>query len=140
MTVSVIIPIFNSAQYLDKCLKSVVNQAGVDMEILCINDGSTDSSIEIINNWVRQDSRIYRYTNERNMGLSYCRNLGVEKANGEYILFLDSDDYIDNHILEKLVNRIKKDKLDMLGFGYIEEKDNIFKYINSACKHNMVFS
>lgn len=114
-SVSVIIPVFNVEQYLRECLDSVVNQTLKDIEIICVNDGSMDNSLEILEEYARNDSRI-RIINQINRGLSAARNVAVETANGEYILFLDSDDYIEKNTCELLYQKATMNNLDLLFF------------------------
>ena len=87
--VSVIIPVYNTEKYLEECLNSVENQTLEDIEIICVNDGSTDKSLEILNNHANKDSRI-KVISQENGGLSHARNTGMKIAKGEYITFLDS--------------------------------------------------
>lgn len=102
--ISIIIPIFNSSKYLKNCLDSIINQSYKDLEILCIIDGSTDNSIDIIKQY--EDSRIVTYSLSKNHGLSYARNYGLDRANGKWILFVDSDDQLNttNNEISLLVN------------------------------------
>ena len=93
VNISVIIPIYNVEKYLDECIKSICNQTFTNFEIIAINDGSTDSSLSIIEMYASKDSRI-RIINQRNEGVSAARNKGLKEARGTYILFIDSDDYI----------------------------------------------
>ena len=99
--VSVIIPVYNTSKYLDKCIDSLVNQTLDDIEFIMVNDGSTDNSKEIIEKWVKKDKRIKLY-NKENGGQASARNLGLTKAEGEYIAFLDSDDYISYDMYKTL--------------------------------------
>lgn len=99
--ISVIVPIYNVEQYLDICIKSVIAQTYTNLEILLINDGSTDCSEEICLKWVGLDNRII-YVHKKNETLGPTRNLGIQMARGEYIAFVDSDDWIDNKFIEKL--------------------------------------
>ncbi|MCJ7934334.1 MAG: glycosyltransferase [Chryseobacterium sp.] len=91
--ISVIVPCYNQAIYLDECLKSVMNQAHINWECIIVNDGSTDNTEEVAKKWAEKDSR-FHYIYKKNGGLSSARNAGLEKASGEYIQFLDSDDMI----------------------------------------------
>ena len=100
--VSVIIPVYNLEKYLKQCLESVVSQTLKDIEILCVNDGSTDSSLEILEEYASRDTRI-RIINQENHGAGNARNTGLNIAAGEYLYFLDGDDYIENKTLELLV-------------------------------------
>lgn len=104
--ISIVIPIFNSEKYLLECLNSVLNQSFSDFEVLCINDGSIDRSKEICEQYVRKDKR-FRLYNQKNAGVSVARNLGIEKAQGEYLCFVDSDDVIAKDFLWNLLDRIQ---------------------------------
>ncbi len=113
--VSVIIPVYNVEKYLKDCLDSVINQTLKDIELICVNDGSTDNSLNILREYADKDNRIV-VLNQENRGLSVARNIGVENALGEYLYFLDSDDKIRLCALEKLYNLAMKEKLDVLYF------------------------
>lgn len=104
--VSVIIPVYNVENYLAECLDSVLGQTVQDLEILCINDASIDSSPVIMQEYADKDSRIRVLQNNRNQGLAYTRNRGLEAATGEYILFVDSDDFIDRELIETVITKI----------------------------------
>lgn len=114
--ISVIIPIYNSEKYLRECLDSVVNQSYKNLEILLINDGSTDSSLEICRGYANQDSRV-RVINQKNGGEAIARNKGLCTASGEFVLFVDSDDLLLPRICEKAACEIKE--CDVLIFDYI---------------------
>jgi CDP-glycerol glycerophosphotransferase len=113
--VSVIIPVYNTAPWLDECLNSVVNQTLRDIQIICVNDGSTDNSPDILRNHAAADPRIV-VIDQENQGLSVARNVGLEIATGEYIHFLDSDDVLDAHALEECHRLATADHLDCLAF------------------------
>ena len=106
--VSVIVPVFNSENYLEKCLDSILSQTLNDIELILINDGSTDNSLSIIKNYSRKYSNII-YKSKKNEGQAIARNIGIEMATGEFICFVDSDDYIENTMLEKLYKIAKRD-------------------------------
>ena len=110
--VSVIIPVYNVEQYLRECLDSVVNQTLKDIEIICVNDGSTDNSLVILEEYAAKDERI-KIVNKENGGLSSARNCAIPLARGEYIGFVDSDDWIDLDFYEKLYNTAKKYKAEI---------------------------
>ncbi len=114
--VSVIIPIYNVENYLAECLDSVINQTFQDIEIICIDDASTDHSIEILREYAHGDSRITILQNECNRRQAYARNRGLDQASGEYILFVDSDDYIEKDLVMKAF--AKADGVDMVCFDY----------------------
>lgn len=104
--ISVIIPIYNSEKYLKKCLDSIINQTLKDIEIICVNDGSTDNSLKILQKYKEKDDRIQIF-NIKNHGAAYARNLGIKNAIGEFIGFCDSDDYVDNKYFETLYSYSK---------------------------------
>lgn len=101
MKVSIIVPVYNAEKYLEKALNSLVSQTLIDIEIICVNDGSTDSSLEILEKFAKLDERIVVVT-QPNSGQSSARNVGLKLAKGEYIGFLDADDWLDVDALEKL--------------------------------------
>lgn len=117
--ISVIVPIYNVEPYLRKCLDSVIEQTYKDLEILLIDDGSTDRCGKIGDEYEKQDNRITVFHTE-NRGLSAARNLGIANANGEYLYFIDSDDWIDEDLLEKAIKKIGD--ADILCFSKYEGK------------------
>lgn len=110
--ISVIVPVYNSEKTLDRCLNSILNQTFSDFEIIIVNDGSFDNSIKVIQKFVEKDSRI-KLINQVNKGLGAARNIGIKNAKGKYIACVDSDDYIDFEMLEKMYNSIELQKSDM---------------------------
>ena len=99
--ISVIVPIYNSEKYLDNTIKSIINQTYKNLEIILVDDGSTDKSYEICKKYQKKDNRIKLF-HQKNKGVSSARNKGIENSNGEYITFIDSDDLIDKRMYEKL--------------------------------------
>lgn len=118
--VSVIIPVYNVEKYLNQCLESVCNQTYKKLEIILVDDGSTDKSLEIEKKWQKKDSRII-LLNQKNKGSGPARNLGLKKATGKYVMFVDSDDWIDLEMVDDLINQIIKNKVDFLSTGMVEE-------------------
>ena len=114
--ISIIVPVYNTAQYLKKCLDSLVNQTHKNIEIICVNDGSTDSSPIILNDFSIGDSRV-RIIHQENQGVSHARNAGIEASNGQYILFVDADDYIEKNTCKKLLDTVKQSNADIVIFG-----------------------
>jgi len=112
LLVSIIIPVYNTEDYLKQCLDSLVNQSLENIEIICINDGSTDNSLNILQDYAAKDSRI-KIIDKKNEGQSVARNMGFKEASGEYIAFVDSDDYIDLDAYEKLYEFAQKHDNDM---------------------------
>ena len=121
--VSVIIPVYNNEKYLKECLESICNQTLSDIEIICVNDGSEDGSLKIIEEYKKKDDRII-LINQDNLGVSAARNNGLKIATGEYIGFVDSDDYVDEDYYEKLYNAAKQNDFDIAVAGIIRFKDN----------------
>ena len=115
IAVSVIIPVYNVEKYLAECLDSVISQDIQDMEIICVNDGSTDSSGEILKTYARKDDRI-KVVSQENKGLSSARNIGIEYAKGEYLLFLDSDDCLAEFVLKELYETAQGEDVEILTF------------------------
>ena len=115
--VTVVLPIYNVEEYLDRCIKSIVNQSYRKLEIILIDDGSPDNCPELCDAWARKDSRI-KVIHKKNAGLGYARNTGIDNATGEYICFFDSDDYISLDAIEKVVMLAKSSKADIINFGF----------------------
>lgn len=123
--VSVIIPVYNVEKYLKQCLDSVVNQTLQDIEIICVNDGSTDNSLKILEEYAQKDNRIIIISQE-NQGQSVARNIALEKATGEYVGFVDSDDYIDSNFYEELYRHAKKNNTDIACGEIYKPNENCF--------------
>lgn len=123
--VSVIIPIYNTEQYLDECIGSVTGQTYRDLEIILINDGSTDGSGELCRKWEKSDQRI-RYIEKQNEGQGTARNLGIALATGEYILFVDSDDYLDRDLIHKAHDYISGQEADICVFAHYGVGDKTY--------------
>lgn len=115
--VSVVIPIYNVEKYLRQCLDSVVNQTLRDIEIICVNDGSTDSSLDIINEYAARDNRII-IINKKNTGYGNSMNIGFDKATGEYIGIIESDDYAEANMFEYLYSQAQNSDLDVIKSSY----------------------
>ncbi|WP_405294779.1 glycosyltransferase family 2 protein [Methanobrevibacter sp.] len=120
--ISVIVPVYNTEKYLRECLDSVVNQTFRDIEIICINDGSTDSSLDILNEYEKLDDRISVFSQD-NSGLSITRNNGMKISKGKYIYFMDSDDYLELTAFEELYTISERDDLDLLVFKLMNFDD-----------------
>ena len=125
--VSVIVPVYNVEKYLKDCLNSVINQTLEDIEIICVNDGSTDNSLAILEDYAKKDSRI-KIINQKNKGLSGARNTGMKHVQGEYILFLDSDDWLKEDALSELYWSHLDDNLDMLFFQTVDYYEEDGRY------------
>ncbi len=113
---SIIIPVYNVENYLSRCLDSVVNQTLLDIEIICVNDGSKDNSDRILKQYANLDDRI-KIIEKENGGLSSARNAGMKIARGDYICFLDSDDYVEKFFCERLYKEVLENNPDIIVFG-----------------------
>lgn len=112
--ISIVVPVYNSEKWIKRCVDSLINQSFSDIEILLINDGSADGSLEIMREYEKKDSRV-RVFDKKNEGVSRTRNLGIREARGQYIQFVDSDDYLEPDTCEKLYNLIEGCDLAMCG-------------------------
>ena len=128
MQFSIIIPVYNTEKYLTKCLESVLKQNFEDYEILVVNDGSTDSSKDILKEFQCKNSKI-KIFNQLNRGLGGARNTGIVNAQGEYLLFLDSDDYLAENAIYILDKYIRRNNPDILAFdcNLTDVNDNIIQ-------------
>ena len=122
--VSVIVPVYNVENYIEKCLDSLVKQTIEDIEIIIVNDGSKDNSIKIINKYIEQYKEKIVYLEKENGGLSDARNYGLPYAKSEYIAFLDADDYVEYDMYEKMYNIAKKENSDMVECDFFWEYPN----------------
>lgn len=117
--ISIIVPIFNAEEYLQQCLDSLINQSYQDIEIICVNDSSTDNSLSILQSY-SYDSRVKIILKE-NEGVSLARNRGLEEAQGDYIMFVDADDWIDLKTCEIVLDEMEKENADVVMWSYIRE-------------------
>ena len=111
--ISIIIPIYNAEKYLNKCINSIIIQSLKEIEIICVNDGSTDNSLNILEDFKKKDKRI-RIINQNNSGASKARNIAIKNAKGKYCLNIDSDDWIEQEYLKDIYERAERDNLDIL--------------------------
>lgn len=128
--VSVIIPVYNAEKFLKYCLNSVINQTYNNLEIILINDGSIDNSLDVCNEYTKKYKNIKLFT-QKNAGVSSARNLGIKKSSGEFLAFVDSDDYVNPYFIEKLVNLITKENVDLAASGIIKVPDYNYSKIYS---------
>ena len=117
---SIIVPVYNTSNYIDKCINSILNQTYKNFEIIIVNDGSTDNSVEILEKY--KSNKKIKIINQKNKGLSGARNRGIKEASKDYILFIDSDDYIEETLLETLNKTIKNE--DIIRFQAQEVNEN----------------
>ena len=124
--ISIIVPVYNAEKYIKRCIESILNQTYSNIELILINDGSEDGSLEIINDYERTDQRII-VVNQENSGVSEARNAGINMSRGEFIGFVDADDYIEPDMYERLYNTISEEAADIVCCGY-EQKYKDFCY------------
>lgn len=143
-TVSIIIPVYNIEKYIENCLESVISQSFSQLEIICIDDGSTDSSAQKIKEISSKDNRII-YIHQKNAGVSAARNAGLDAATGKYIFFLDGDDYLHPQAIDILLDCAEKTKADMVCANYKITQDltarheALTTYNNSFVDFNTLF-
>lgn len=118
--VSVIVPVYNAEKYLEKCMNTICNQTLKEIEIICVNDGSTDGSLLILNQYAERDSRIQVFS-QKNQYAGTARNHGMEHAQGKYLAFLDADDYYEPDMLEKMYNKAEKENSDVVICRYVRD-------------------
>ena len=119
---SIILPVYNVEKYLKECLNSLVNQTFTDFEAICINDGSTDNSLEILNEYANKDCR-FKVFSQENQGQGVARNYAIDIATGDYLLFVDPDDYIDLNALELINNQFQQADVDIVHFDFYQFKE-----------------
>lgn len=138
MLISLIIPVYNVEKYLSKCLDSLIQQTYGNIEIICINDGSTDNSLQILENYANKDCRI-KIINQQNQGVSVARNVGIDNATGEYILFIDSDDWLELDAIKILYKNVKNTNIDILSFNFNMITKNYIKKVFAPLNNNNKF-
>lgn len=138
--VSIVLPIFNVRDYLERSLNSLLTQNFIDFEVLCVNDGSTDDSSSVIQKYVDLDSRFKRL-DKPNGGLSDARNYGLKFVKSPYVMFLDSDDYFEPNMLELAMTRMTQDKLDLVVFDYqqVFDESKIKEHIHIPFEQNIIY-
>ncbi len=147
--VSVIVPVYNAQDFLDRCIDSIVKQTYTNLEIILVDDGSLDKSCEMCDKWAQNDSRI-KVIHQENSGAGYARNTGVQNSNGEYVCFVDSDDSLDVTAIKKCIDSIQKYGSDtaLFGLSHINgesnERHNISKdklfYDKEAVREELIAS
>ena len=129
--ISVIIPVYNTEKYIEKCLESLAKQTMQDFEVIVVNDGSTDNSEKVIKDYKKNSNLDIKYLEKENGGLASARNYGVEYASGKYISFLDSDDYLDEDLYKNLEKYMDED-IDLIKFKMktVDEKGNVIEKLD----------
>lgn len=140
MKVSILTPVYNTAQFLPQCIESVLAQSYADWQLLCVNDGSTDGSLDILNRYASADSRIVVLENATNRGAAYSRNLALKYATGDIIMMLDSDDWIATDFLQTVVGEFEANpKADCVLFDVIKHYPNgeEREFVNRVNRHTL---
>ena len=142
--ISIFIPIYNKENFITKCIQSIQSQTLKDIEIIAVNDHSTDNSLKILISLAKNDNRIKIINNEKNQGLLYCRALGIMSSSGEYLMNVDSDDYLkSSNSLKNLYNKAKRYNIDIITFSFYdkkrEQKINVCNHMNIIQKQPELF-
>lgn len=137
--ISVIVPIYNSEKYLSECLDSIIAQTFTDIEIICIDDGSTDGCGEILQQYRRKDERI-KIISRQNGGVSAARNDALEIARGKYLAFVDSDDYVSERFLERLLTSLNKNNGDISGCNFQKIKNGKYRPLEKNSSRVKVYN
>lgn len=133
---SVVVPVYNVELYLDQCIESIINQTYNNLEIILVDDGSLDNCPILCDEWKKKDSRI-KVIHKKNAGLGMARNTGIENATGDYICFIDSDDFIEKNTFEKCIEKLQKFKYDVIFYGHDKHDGfvSLKEYIPSPKKY-----
>ena len=137
--VSVIIPVYNSEEFIDRCVKSILNQTYKNIEIILVNDGSTDNSLNILKSYCNKYNYNIIVVSQKNMGSGIARKNGLQNSNGEYITFVDSDDELKQNAIEELINDLNKDT-DVIISGFYSVNDKTGKKIIHSPKNNSLWT
>lgn len=125
--ISIVIPIYNAEKYLPMCLESILKQSYSELEIICVNDGSTDESSDLLRTYANSDKRI-KIIDKKNEGVSSARNTGIEKACGEYLIFVDADDWIDSDTCGQALQAMVNNQADVVFWSYVSESNGLQSY------------
>ncbi|MBM6691186.1 glycosyltransferase [Fusobacterium mortiferum] len=134
--ISVVIPMYNVETYVRKCIESVLNQTYKNLEVIVVNDGSKDNSLKIVKEYIF-DKRL-KIIDKENMGVSSARNRGIEEASGDYITFVDSDDYLDKNIYKNIVKKLKDEDIVIFNFEYFNNNGQKRKGIHLAEEYSYI--
>ena len=126
--ISIIVPVYNEKDTLERCLKSLISQSYKNIEIICIDDASTDASLLILEAFAEKDERIKIIKNKENKGIAYCRNIGLKSAVGEYIMWCDSDDWYEKDMCKEMYLAITENNADLVNCSQNIIKDKSLKY------------
>lgn len=127
--VSIVIPVYNAELYISRCLDSIINQTYTDLEIICVNDGSKDNSLQILKKYQEKDERIFVIDKE-NAGVSEARNDAIKRSSGQYITFVDSDDWLEKDAIELMYKALIENNADVVRSNYYINKNENESFIN----------
>ena len=139
--ISIIVPIYNAKDTLERCLKSLISQSYKNIEIICIDDASTDASSLLLEAFATKDKRIKIIKNKENKGIAYSRNIGLKAALGEYIMWCDSDDWYEKDMCKEMYLAITENNADLVNCSQNVIKDKSLKYrllLEKYCNWNLV--
>lgn len=128
---SIIVPVYNVKSYLKKCVESIINQTYTNLQIILVDDGSTDGSQDICDEFAQRDSRIV-VIHKENGGQSTARNVGMDRAKGVYIAFVDSDDWLEPNMYEALISQLEKHEADIVACSFYECKGDEKKAVGDS--------
>lgn len=131
---SIVVPVYNVSPWLTKCLNSLISQTYKDFEIICVNDGSTDDSADILKMFAERENRIKIINHDKNHGLFHTRITGIHASSGEYVAFVDSDDYVSCDWFRPLINVLEEDNSDMVVGNTINVDESGNKYYYNICR------
>lgn len=138
--ISIIIPVYNSEKYIKKCIDSILEQTYKSYEIIVINDGSTDSSLKVINSLFNKNKKVIKVIDQKNIGIAKTRNKGISLATGKYIMFIDNDDWIDNDYLENYISMIEEENADIVIGGYRRRTEEKILFSNQPKSFIAIYS
>ena len=134
--VSIIVPVYNVEKYLDQCVNSLINQTYDKIEIILVDDGPKDNSGRLCDEWAKKSNKI-KAVHKKNAGLGMARNTGLEHVTGNYVMFIDSDDYLAENVVEKLLEKLLTEKVDAAFTGMIRfNDDKILSEVDRKYKDN----
>ena len=136
MVISIIVPVYNTEKYLQRCINSILAQTYVDYELLLVNDGSTDGSGNICDEYAKNDSRV-KVFHKKNGGVSSARNVGLEEAQGEWVTFVDSDDWINEHFLMKMSENISSEVDLIVSSAFSDKSIDAQEFVNEMLKRSL---
>lgn len=137
--VTIVLPIYNVEKYLNRCIKSILNQTYSNLEVILVDDGSPDGCPRLCDEWSKKDKRI-KVVHKKNAGLGMARNTGIDTATGDFICFFDSDDFIESHTIQEAIEVVEKTKAEIVSFGYYDYSDGAIIETHIPCENILLYS